>query len=607
MSALEALISGVTRTLAHCKDITVSLGSGTPMLDHVRSELLPSSDDVRIPAPSSPDPTAQLEASRGFADSAGFLARYHARDVHQRFAPSLDPETRTAFDALERARCDCVGGLSFRGCEANIAQNFEARCALYESEHSSALPPLPEAEAVRMAGFYRFTGRPCPPCVANAIDLSCPQWMKEIDWRALQGILSDQVSFSKASLSALQEAGLPFPDTHEPPDTESTKPAETNADDDAAAAQESPSSHTDQNTPSDPPAPSQETDTQVDGDTDETHTQQGADDGGRMGENASGSHPSGRPSLEDKRLYHIYCSDYDEIVDAADLSDPFELRRLRAMLDAQLEGTRALIGRLAARLQRTIMAQQERQWRFDQEEGVLDASRLARIVANPTVPLTFKQETQNDERDTVVTLLIDNSGSMRGRPIALAAMSADVIAQTLERCNICVEILGFTTRAWKGGKSREHWVSQGQPPEPGRLNDIRHIIYKSADMPMRRARKNLGLMLKEGILKENIDGEGLAWAHNRLARRPEVRKILLVISDGAPVDDSTLASNTGNLLEADLRTVIDWVETHTAIELRAIGIGHDVTRYYSRAITLSDASNLAETLIDQLADLFTPK
>jgi cobaltochelatase CobT len=335
------------------------------------------------------------------------------------------------------------------------------------------------------------------------------------------------------------------------------------------------------------------------------------DSEGSDGQDAAGEH-GGDPAFQNRKnftegpggRYHIYTDQFDEEVDAAELADPEELARLRRALDEQLSTHQAIITKLANRLQRKVMAQQRRSWEFGLDEGILDPTRLARIVANPTVPLSYKAEKETDFRDSVVTILIDNSGSMRGRPIALAAMSADIISRTLERCAVKVEILGFTTRAWKGGKARELWLEQGRPPAPGRLNDIRHIIYKAADAPMRRMRKNLGLMLKEGILKENIDGEALVWAHNRLAKRPEARKILMVISDGAPVDDSTLSVNPSNILEADLRNVIHWIENSGKIELTAIGIGHDVTRYYKKAMMIADADQLAKALIDQLADLF---
>ena len=302
--------------------------------------------------------------------------------------------------------------------------------------------------------------------------------------------------------------------------------------------------------------------------------------------------------------YTIFTTEFDEIIRAEDLAEAEELERLRAMLDQQLTPLQGLITKLANRLQRKLMAQQQRSWLFDQEEGILDTARLARIVANPTVPLSYKQEKKTDFRDTVVTLLIDNSGSMRGRPIAIAAICTDILARTLERCGVKVEILGFTTRAWKGGKARDLWIQAGRPLHPGRLNDLRHIIYKAADAPWRRARRNLGLMLKEGLLKENIDGEALVWAHNRLATRGEQRKILMIISDGAPVDDSTLSVNPSNLLEQDLRNVIDWIETLSQVELTAIGIGHDVTRYYRKALMIADADELANALVNRLSELF---
>ena len=302
--------------------------------------------------------------------------------------------------------------------------------------------------------------------------------------------------------------------------------------------------------------------------------------------------------------YTVFTAEYDEEIDATELAEPAELERLRAYLDQQLEPLKAAVGRLANKLQRRLQAQQNRSWEFDLEEGILDAARLARVVANPTTPLSFKQEQDTEFRDTVVTLLIDNSGSMRGRPISIAAICADVLARTLERCQVKVEILGFTTRAWKGGQSREAWLAAERPATPGRLNDLRHIIYKSADTPWRRARPNLGLMMKEGLLKENIDGEALEWAYRRMLRRTEARKIMMVISDGAPVDDSTLSVNPASFLEKHLRDVIEMVETRKAVELIAIGIGHDVTRYYERAVTITDVEQLAGAMTEQLASLF---
>ena len=310
------------------------------------------------------------------------------------------------------------------------------------------------------------------------------------------------------------------------------------------------------------------------------------------------------PENPNEPPYCSYTDEFDEFIDATELCDAEELGRLRAYLDQQLSNMQGVVARLANRLQRRLLAKQNRSWEFDLEEGMLDAGKLARVVTNPLLPLSFKLELDMDFRDTVVTLLIDNSGSMRGRPITVAAMCADILARTLERCNVKVEILGFTTRAWKGGQSREKWLREGKPAAPGRLNDLRHIIYKGADAPWRRARRGLGLMMREGLLKETIDGEGLIWGHNRLVYRPEQRRILMVISDGAPVDDSTLSVNTGNYLEKHLRGAIGWIENQSPVELIAIGIGHDVTRYYQRAVTIVDAEQLGGAMMDKLAELF---
>jgi cobaltochelatase CobT len=302
--------------------------------------------------------------------------------------------------------------------------------------------------------------------------------------------------------------------------------------------------------------------------------------------------------------YKVFTRAHDELITAEELCDGEELARLRAYLDQQLKPLQSVVGRLANRLQRRLMAKQNRAWSFDLEEGVLDTARLTRIIVDPMSALTFKQEEDMPFKDTVVTLLLDNSGSMRGRPIMVAALCADILARTLERCGVKVEILGFTTRAWKGGSSKEQWLQAGRPPQPGRLNDLRHVIYKSADAPWRRARRNLGLMMREGLLKENIDGEALLWAHDRLIGRAEQRRILMVISDGAPVDDSTLSANPGNYLERHLRAVIHWLETRSPVELIAIGIGHDVTRYYKRAVTITDAEQLGGVMTEKLAELF---
>ncbi|MGN6684983.1 MAG: cobaltochelatase CobT-related protein, partial [Devosia sp.] len=353
---------------------------------------------------------------------------------------------------------------------------------------------------------------------------------------------------------------------------------------------------------------------QAPGDSDETGETEGTDqdfqetDDDQPGE-AGDEAPLPPPGANAKEFsnqfnYKIFTQKFDEIVKAAELCPPEELDQLRALLDKQLESLAGAVARLANKLQRRLMAQQSRSWEFDLEEGLLDTARLTRVVTDPLGALSFKHERDTDFRDTVVTLLIDNSGSMRGRPITIAAICGDILARTLERCGVKVEILGFTTRAWKGGKSREAWLEAGRPANPGRVNDIRHIIYKGADEPWRHARRNLGLMMREGLLKENIDGEALDWARKRLMARSENRRILMVISDGAPVDDSTQSVNAGHYLEAHLRQVIEDIETRTPIQLVAVGIGHDVTRYYRRAVTLLDAEELAGALTDELAALF---
>ena len=305
--------------------------------------------------------------------------------------------------------------------------------------------------------------------------------------------------------------------------------------------------------------------------------------------------------------YKAYTEEFDEIIKAKDLESEEELNRLRKNLDQQLLQLKNFVSKLANKLQRKLLAKQNRSWNFDLEEGLLDTAKLPRIIMDPFNSLSFKKEKDIEFKDTLVTILIDNSGSMRGKPISVAAICADILARTLERCGVKVEILGFTTKHWKGGSSREKWMKNNNPILPGRLNDLRHIIYKSADMPWRQGKNNMGLMLKEGLLKENIDGEALKWAHNKMSRRKEERKILMVISDGAPVDDSTLSTNTSDYLETNLKNVVKWIENKTNIELLAIGIGHDVTRYYKQAIKITDVQDLGDVMINQLTDLFVEK
>lgn len=585
------------RAIAKTAELDISYASGL-----IPGGKMGSGKSLRIPQPSHNLDPNSISVVRGTADAQGFYHSFHDADLHRLNAPK-DFQGKSAFDVMEHVRCEAKGGLAMRGARANMARVFDEKCKLLGFDREGVDVPL--EDALHISLFHTLSGAKPASAVTKAL-------AKQQEWlsahitpeviSALQDSLEDQAAFAKAARKHLSDWGF----IENAPEENDASAEDGHSDDQSSETPESGEDGSD--SPDDegqPPPP-------LDGDEDSSGASIGGvddnpyDDGtseAARGENFGAA--KHRPDPNNPHgLYQIYTGAFDEIVDAAELADPLELTRLRTMLDKQLEGTRALVTRLANRLQRRIMAKQQRHWQFDLEEGKIDASRLARIVANPSVPLMFKQEVQADDRDTVVSILIDNSGSMRGRPIALAAMSADVIAQTLERCNVRVEILGFTTRAWKGGQARELWLASGMPDHPGRLNDLRHIIYKAADAPMRRARKNLGLMLKEGILKENIDGEALAWAYNRLARRSEARKILMVISDGAPVDDSTLSANKGNILEDDLRHVIGWLERRSGIELTAIGIGHDVTRYYKRAITITDADKLAEALMNQLADLF---
>ena len=420
--------------------------------------------------------------------------------------------------------------------------------------------------------------------------------------------IEDQPKFARAvrhllaSLDVAEEYGE---DDNEPDDSEDS------SDDDQPRSQEENQEAAEEQAGSEaaPAEESEAADEQLDdGDmdgaevTDEDMSDEGDEDADTPGETRRPNQPF--EELNEKIDYRVFTTEFDEVVASEDLCDEAELDRLRAFLDKQLAHLQGVVGRLANRLQRRLMAQQNRAWDFDLEEGYLDTARLPRLIIDPMQPLSFKMERDTSFRDTVVTLLIDNSGSMRGRPITVAATCADILARTLERCGVKVEILGFTTRAWKGGQAREKWLATGKPQSPGRLNDLRHIIYKSADAPWRRARRNLGLMMREGLLKENIDGEALVWAHSRLMARPEQRRILMMISDGAPVDDSTLSVNPGNYLERHLRAVIEEIEQRSPVELLAIGIGHDVTRYYRRAVTIVDAEELAGAMTEQLAALF---
>ena len=566
--------------------------------------------EVRLPAPPRTMTPADLIRLRGTADAVALRFRYHDDRHHAgRVPPS--PEARKVYDAIEQARIEALGARRMAGVAANIAGVLEQRCRAEGMDRAVRREDVPLAEAMRLIAREHFLGAPPPPSAAHAVSL----WKSYVEDRVggdldrLKELLADEASFAGGLKNLLSALEL-FADNELEDERQETEEES----DEAREGQSAGESDRDQ-------------DGQGQGSKSEGQPQaapgaaegQGEQDGLESGEEltvaGAGTEEPGGPSRRNskfagegrdgnERPYRAFTTEFDQVVMAEELCEPEELTRLRAQLDSQLTHLQGVISKLANRLQRKLMAQQTRSWAFDLEEGILDTGRLARIVANPTHSLSFKVENETEFRDTVVSLLIDNSGSMRGRPITVAAMSAEILARTLERCGVKVEVLGFTTRAWKGGQSREAWQARGKPVQPGRLNDLRHIVYKAADAPWRRTRRNMGLMLREGILKENIDGEALLWAHDRLLARSEQRRILMVISDGAPVDDSTLSVNPGNFLEKHLRDVIEYLETKSPVELIAIGIGHDVTRYYRRAVTIMDAEDLGGTMMKELAALF---
>jgi cobaltochelatase CobT len=568
-----------------------------------------SGDTMRLPQVSRRMSRDEVLLARGTADALALNLRYHDAKTHSKYVPQGNM-ARDIYEAMETARCEAMGARDMPGTAGNIDAKIEAEANTMGLGRVTDRAEAPLANCVGYLVRHLATGRELPHCAQNAMNL----WRDHIEGLAggslddLSEKLSDQSEFARFARQFISDLGYgdQLGDDPDQMDDEQEDSAEEDEEDD----QEPESSGEDDNSEEDADAnPEQSQDDQQDQSAAQISMEDSADD--EMSEDTElpeGDNPQDPPApqpiSEADPNYQVYDQKYDEEIKAEELAEPAELERLRAYLDKQLEPLKGAVSRLANKLQRRLQAQQNRSWLFDLEEGILDAGRLARVVANPTTPLSFKMEKDTDFRDTVVTLLIDNSGSMRGRPISIAAISADILARTLERCSVKVEILGFTTRAWKGGQSREAWLNEGRPQQPGRLNDLRHIIYKSADAPWRRSHQNLGLMMKEGLLKENIDGEALEWAHRRTAMRKEARKILMVISDGAPVDDSTLSVNPANYLEKHLRDVIAMVEKRKMVELLAIGIGHDVTRYYERAVTITDVEQLAGAMTEQLAALF---
>jgi len=551
------------------------------------------------------EPKLVAEA-RGAADSVALGLRYHDPRLHARTAPA-DVDARAVFDALETARVEALGSRSMGGVRDNLRHLTEARVRGDAIVRARAAEEVPLATAIGLIARERLTGEAPPAAAAEGLKLVAP-WVEEkgaAELDALALTLDDQAAFAKLSRRLLEDLNLAA--AEEPLDEQPEEGGDESEGDEGGSEESADQGDEGQPGGGDVEMRGEETEEQsTEGDL--TQEMEAREEESAAGDDVSESlfAAPGRRNwdLSPPTDYKAFTTRFDEIVEAEELSDEEELGRLRAYLDQQMGGLSNVVTRLANRLQRRLLAQQARSWDFDQEEGLLDAGRLARVVVNPRHALSFKIERETEFRDTVVSLLIDNSGSMRGRPIAIAAICGDILARTLERCGVATEILGFTTRGWKGGQSREAWLTAGRPPNPGRLNDLRHIVYKRADEPYRHARRNLGLMMREGLLKENIDGEALLWAHNRLIARPEERRILMVISDGAPVDDSTASANGGTYLERHLRQVIEWIEKRSTVELIAIGIGHDVTRYYERAVTIMDAEQLAGAMVEQLAKLF---
>lgn len=558
----------------------------------------------------SPGPALEprlIAEARGAADALALRLKHHDPMLHATRAPGGDSDARDVFDALEQARVEALGARAMDGIRANLSDLAEARVRLDAITRARTAEEVPLATAVGLLARQRLTGEEPPQAARAGLQLVAP-WIEEkagAELDALTLTIDDQASFATLSRRLLEDLELA---ADEPSDQQPEEGGDEGQGEDEGPDEADDSETDGADAGGDMEMRSEETE-QDDGDDESADSEADAEEGEATSAQDGADQARAnalRRNWPDEPVtdYRPYTTRFDEMVAASELCDEEELGRLRAYLDQQMLSLGGVVTRLANRLQRRLMAQQARSWDFDQEEGLLDAARLARVIVSPGHSLSYKVERDTEFKDTVVSLLIDNSGSMRGRPISIAATCADVLARTLERCGVATEILGFTTRGWKGGQSREQWLSDGRPPHPGRLNDLRHIVYKRADEPYRHSRKSLGLMMREGLLKENIDGEALLWAHARLLARPEERRILLVISDGAPVDDSTASANGGTYLERHLRQVIGWIEGRSTIELAAIGIGHDVTRYYSRAVTIMDAEQLGGALIEQLAALF---
>ncbi len=595
LDRFKSVLTGTARAIAHEPELEVAWTADAPSQ---------SGKNLKVPMPGRSLPRGQAMEARGFADSMALRLRHHNDGLHNKNAPA-EAVARACYDEIETVRYEALGSKAYAGMRANLASAMDVRIAANPIARASQADEVPIQSALALLLREHLTGQPVPKAAQAGADL-LRGWIEDkagADFDALALSLDDQRAFQGLALDMLQHLELTrTPDNIPPEDTADEDEGEDDGDE-----QDDGDNSADDEQRAETTGDTSEGDDDSEGEADREEIDD-SDDGEMADDSEDGMLPT-RPNrpwteLPDKFDYKPFTTAFDEVIEARELCDEDELTRLRAYLDTQLKGLQGIVTKLANRLQRRLMAQQNRSWDFDQEEGILDAARLARVVVSPGLSLSYKVEREVEFKDTVVTLLIDNSGSMRGRPISIAAISADILARTLERCGVKTEILGFTTRAWKGGQSREAWLAGGKAPQPGRLNDLRHIVYKKAGEPYRHARRSLGLMMREGLLKENIDGEALLWAHARLLARPEDRRILMVISDGAPVDDSTLSVNNAGYLEQHLRKVIDWIERQSPVQLVAIGIGHDVTRYYRRAVTIMDVEQLGGTMVEQLAGLF---
>jgi cobaltochelatase CobT len=593
-------LTGCIRSVAESAGVEVAFANDRPGM---------AGDRMRLPELSKKPTAGELSIVRGLGDSMALRKACHDERLHAQLAPQ-GPDARAIYDAVEQARVESLGASQMAGMANNLHAMLSDKYSKANFSGVGRREDAPIEEAMSLLVREVLTGDRPPASAGQVLDLWRDFFHDTADKEvgSLKSVMANQEAFARmvrsmlASMHLAEDIGDEQSDSDDNEGTSEEEQPRSQEENEDAADQ-------DEGTEEAPAEENEAADEQMEqGETDGAEISEDdlVDDGDEDSETPGEVKRPNNPlsDLNEKVDYHVFTQEFDEEISADELCDEAELDRLRAFLDKQLAHLSGAVGRLANKLQRRLMAQQNRSWDFDLEEGYLDSARLVRMVIDPMQPLSFKMERDTKFRDTVVSLVIDNSGSMRGRPITVAATCADILARTLERCGVKVEILGFTTKAWKGGQSREHWLSGGKPPAPGRLNDLRHIIYKSADTPWRRAKRNLGLMMREGLLKENIDGEALIWAHNRLLGRPEQRKIMMMISDGAPVDDSTLSVNPGNYLERHLRAVIEEIETKSPVELLAIGIGHDVTRYYKKAVTIIDADELAGAMTEQLAALF---